>query len=470
MTAVVALLLAASAASASDWPRFRGPNGTGVSQEIGLPTDLDRAKASWSAQVPKGNSSPIVSGGRVFLTGHAGDERITLCYAAATGELLWRRSVQRAYPQTFHEMNGPTTPTPATDGRTVFVFLPDLGLLAYSRDGRELWRRPLGPFRSVQGLASSPLHVDGRVVLVIDTPEEAFVAAFDGGTGKPLWKTERPTGVLGSYATPAVHARPGRSSELVVAGSVELTGYDAATGKRLWWAPGVTSYASAPPFVAGDSVYTLEPTTPGWPPWSEPHGLFDRDNDGRIAIDEASNDASWLGSLKGIDHNVGNRDSVVTREEYEKATRDAGGQGGLVRTRLGGRGDVRDSHVVWRYDKGLPLLTGALLYEGILYVVRNAAVSTFDPDSGKLLRQERLKDALGDYYASPIAGDGKLYLASLEGKLSVLRAGAEWRVLATSDLGERIVATPAIAERRVFVRTEAALYSFAAEPRQAGAP
>jgi outer membrane protein assembly factor BamB len=457
------VLVPALAATASDWPRFRGPNGTGVSADAGLPAELGRDRATWSAKLPKGNSSPIVVGGRLYLTGHDGDERITLCYDAANGALLWKRSLPRARVESFHALNGPTTPTPATDGQRVFVFFPEIGLVAYDRDGREQWKTPLGPFRSIQGMAASPVYVDGTVALLVDTAEEAYLAAFDAATGTSLWKTDRPRGVLGGYATPTVDARPGRPSEIVVAGAVELTGYDAATGKRLWWAPGVTGYPTGPPFVAGDSVYTMEPLGVEWPAWSVPLGLFDRDHDGRIAIDDAASDASWKGSLAGIDANVGNRDGFVTREEYEKAT---GGQsGGLVRTRLGGRGDVSKTHVVWRHEKGLPQLTGALLYDGVLYVVRNGIVSTFDPDTGKLLRRERIENAIGDYYASPIAGDGKVYVASLDGKIAVLRAGADWRVLSVSDLGEPIVATPAIADGHVFVRTEAALYCFGGRPR-----
>jgi outer membrane protein assembly factor BamB len=453
-------ILVPALATASDWLRFRGPNGTGVSPDTGLPTELGRDRAVWSAKLPKGNSSPIVVDGRVYLTGHDGDQRITLCNDAASGGLVWKRSLPRARVETFHAMNGPTTPTPTTDGQRVFVFFPEIGLVAYDRDGRELWKTPLGPFHSIQGMAASPVYVDGKVAVLVDTAEEAYVSAFDAATGKPLWKTDRPKGVLGGYATPTVDARPGRSSEIVVAGAVELTGYDAATGERRLWAPGVTSYPTGPPFVAGDSVYTMEPLGVEWPAWSVPLGLFDRGHDGRIAIEDAASDPSWKGSLAGIDANVGNRDGFVTKEEYEKAT---GGQsGGLVRTRVGGRGDVGKTHVVWRHEKGLPQLTGALLYKGVLYVVRNGIVSTFDPEAGKRLRQERLEDATGDYYASPIAGDGKVYFASLDGKVTVLRAGADWQVLSTTDLGEPIVATPAIGDGRVFVRTEAALYTFTA--------
>jgi outer membrane protein assembly factor BamB len=446
--------------STSDWTRFRGPDGTGVSADRGLPAEIDRERnVVWSAKTPKGNSSPIIVGGRVFITGHDGAERIALCYDSATGKQIWRKSVARARAETFHPLNGPTTPTPATDGRNVFVFFPDFGLIKYDRDGEELWRAPLGPFSSVQGLAASPLYVEGKVILLVDTPEEAYLAAFDAETGKQAWKTQRPTGVLGSYATPTLFTRDGEPAQIIVAGAVELTGYRAKTGERLWWARGVTAFPTAPPFVAGDSVYTVEPVEAGWPPFSHPLKLFDKDNNGRIEITEATSDPQWAGSLKGIDKNVGNGDKVVTEDEYSKAA--AGGNGGgLIRTRVGGKGDISDSHVVWRHTKGTPAFTGALLYQNILYTIRNGIVTTFDPETGKPLRQERLKDAVGDYYASPVAGDGKIYFVNQEGKVTVLKAGADWQVLSIGDLDEQVIATPAIADGRIYIRTGGTLYSF----------
>jgi outer membrane protein assembly factor BamB len=108
----------------------------------------------------------------------------------------------------------------------------------------------------------------------------------------------------------------------------------------------------------------------------------------------------------------------------------------------------------------MPSLTGALLYQNVLYVVRNAIVTTFDPENGQLLRRERIRTALGDYYASPVAGDGKIYLANLEGKITVLKAGTDWQILSSGDLGEQVIATPAIADGRIYIRTEATLYCF----------
>jgi outer membrane protein assembly factor BamB len=448
--------------SASDWPRFRGPNGTGVSPDLGLPVEIDRGKnLLWSIKIPKGNSSPIVASGRVFLTAHEGDRRIVLCFAAVTGRLLWRKSVTRARTETFHPINGPTTPTPTSDGNRIFVFFPEIGLLAYDHDGKLLWRTPLGPFVSLQGMAVSPVYVEGKIVLLVDTPDEAYLASFDAVTGKQVWKVERPTNILGSYATPTLYVRTGQETQVVVAGADELTGYQAKTGARVWWARGVTAAPAAPPFVLGDSVYTVESAGESWPSFSVPLSLFDKNQNHKIEVAEYANDPVWARQFISIDKKLGDGDQEVTEEEYQKAEKVSGG--GLVRTRLGGTGDVSESHVVWRYTKGMGTLAGALLYQNILYIIKDGIVSTFDPESGKLLRQERIKNALGDYYASPVAADGKIYLVNQEGKVTVLKAGADWQVLSTGDLGEQVIATPAIADGQIYFRTDETLFCFGAE-------
>jgi outer membrane protein assembly factor BamB len=461
-TVAMTFFVLAATLSASDWPRFRGPNGTGVSPDTGLPAAIDPGQnVLWSAETPKGNSSPIVVDGRLYITAHEGDERMLLCFEAATGKQVWRKSITKSRAETFNSLNGPTTPTPATDGNKFFVFFPEFGLLAYDREGGELWRTPLGPFTSIQGLAASPVYVDGRIALLVDTPEEAYFAAFDAGTGKQIWRADRPTGILGSYTTPTLYRPEGGSTQIIVAGAVELTGYEARTGKRLWWASGIDIFPTAPPFVSGDSVYTVEPADQGWPPFGEPLAQFDPDKDGNIAITDTAGDTVWARSLIGIDKNMGNGDGIVTREEYVEASSGIIG-GGLTRTRVDGRGDVSSSHVVWRHTKGMPGLSGALLYENVLYVVKNGIVFMFDPETGKILKRERLMDALGEYYASPVAGDGKVYLVSLEGKVTVLKVGMDWQVLSTGDLGEQVIATPAIADGRVYIRTEGMLYGFEA--------
>ncbi len=454
---------------AADWPRFRGPNGAGVSAETGLPAELGRDRnVVWKAKTPKGNSSPIVVRGKVWITGHEGDERVLLCYDAASGSLLWRKAVTKVRTELPNPLNGPTTPSPVSDGSSVFVFFPEFGLLAYDLEGKERWRVPLGPFGGIQGMAVSPVYTDGRVILQIDTPEVAYLAAFDAKSGRQMWKAERPIGFLGSYATPSLYEPRGGPAQIVVAGAVELTGYDARNGERLWWARGVTYGPANLPLVAGESVYTMEPSGGGAPPFAGMLTKFDKDKNGKIEIaevtGEAAGDQIMLRIFKSVDKNSGNGDGVVVEEEFKNAF-NSGTSGGLVRTKLGGKGDVSATHVGWRHTKGLPYVTAPLLYSGALYVIRNGGIlSTFNPETGELLREERLKDAIGDYYAQPVAGDGKVYFVNHEGKVTVIQAGEKWEVLSSGELDEKVIATPAISGGHIFVRTDGTLYCFGVKP------
>ena len=314
-------LICLTALAGSDWPRFRGPNGSGVSSDRELPAEISRDRnVLWKIKTPKGNSSPIVIQDRVWITGHDGDERIVLCYNARTGALLWRKAVTKSYTEVSNPENGYTTPTPATDGRSVFVFLPDFGLISYDVDGKERWREPLGPFGGVQGMAESPIYAEGYVILLIDTPEQAYLAAFDAETGKQAWKKERPIGFLGSYTTPAVYQPADGPAQIVVAGALELTGYQARTGERLWWARGATTAPAAPPLIAGEAIYTLEPAGNGAPPFSEMLKAFDKNKTGKITVSEitgdAINDKIMYRLFGALDKNTGNGDGVVTEEEW----------------------------------------------------------------------------------------------------------------------------------------------------------
>jgi len=455
-------------AAAGDWPRFRGENGSGVAPDGALPSELHPERTlAWKTGTVPGNSSPIVVAGRVLFTGHQGDERLLLCLDASTGRELWRRGFTRTRTEGAHPLNGPTTPTPVTDSESVYAFFPEFGLIAWDLAGNERWRAPMGPFpSSIQGIASSPVYAGGVVAMLIDTTEESYLAAYDAASGKLAWKAQRGTNFLGGYSTPAVYKPSSGPLQIVVAASTELTGYQASTGERLWWAP-VSFAPAAMPLVAGDHVFTVEPAGGGAPPFTGMLKQFDRNNNGAIEREETAgsdvNSQIMARLFRSIDRSVGNGDGIVNAEEYNKSFHVERSAGGLVRTRLGGSGDVSQSHVGWRHTKGLPYTTAPLLYQGVLYLVRDGGILTcFEPESGKVLREERMKDAPGAYYASPVAGDGKVYLVSHAGKATVLSAAADakWEIVSQHDFDEPVVATPAIAGGRIFLRTAKALYAF----------
>jgi outer membrane protein assembly factor BamB len=465
-TLVISAALVAGCLNATDWTRYRGPNGTGISPDRGVPTEIGPDKnLLWKAQIPKGNSSPIVWNGRVYLTAQEGDDRILLAFDATTGREIWRKAVRKLRTEVVNPVNGNVTPTPATDGRSLFVFFPEVGLLAFDTDGKQLWRVPLGPFGAIQGMAVSPVYAEGNVILLVDTPEQAWIGAYDAKSGKQKWKVDRPIGFLGSYATPSVYKNKGRT-EVIAAGALQLTSYDAKTGDKIWWARGVTYGPAALPLIAGDSVYTLEPAdSAGLPSFTQMTAPYDKNKDGKLDLDEVTGDdvnsRIMLRIFKSMDKNSGNNDGVVTEQEFNGAFNPKPQPGGVIRTKLGGKGDVSKTHVVWRHTKGVPYVTAPLVYDGNLYVIRDGGIlSVFDPASGKVLNEGRLKDAIGQYYASPVAADGKIYFVSKEGKVTVISPGANWKVLASSDLAEQVIATPAISGDRIYIRSDSHLYGF----------
>ena len=190
--------------SSAQWPQFRGPNGSGVDSGTGYPVAFSpTANVIWKAALPFGQSSPVVAGGRVYLTGSDGGKLLTISLDAGTGREVWRRELKPAHSQKVYHANDPASPTPAADAAGVVVFFPDFGLAAYSADGTERWTMPLGPFKSFYGMSASPIIAGDLVVLLCDQRSGSFLVAVDRQTGKVRWRKERP-GAPESWATPMV--------------------------------------------------------------------------------------------------------------------------------------------------------------------------------------------------------------------------------------------------------------------------
>jgi len=203
---------------------------------------------------------PVIGGELIFLTGAEGGSRVdaglekvvdrggklyTLAISRATGKIVWKREAPRPRLERYQPTNSPASPTPVTDGENVYVFFGDFGLLAYSRNGDELWRVPLGPFNNVNGYGSSPILFKDSVILVCDNDDDAYLLAVDKKTGRVRWKTPRPE-VTRSYSTPAVFQPKDGPAELIVPGSYQVISYYADTGEKAWWARGF-SYISRSP-------------------------------------------------------------------------------------------------------------------------------------------------------------------------------------------------------------------------------
>ncbi len=482
LRALLPLALLSTGDDEARWGRFRGPDGAGVvADDVPLPTELGPGKnLLWKREAPPGHSSPCVWDGRIFLTGTAGGELVTACLDRKTGEILWWRSLAPKHgPERLHRVNSPASPTPATDGERVYVYFGRLGLVCFDRDGEELWRRETPPPDSTFGTAASPIVAGGRVLFAHDSNADSFVEALEPATGKPVWRAERP-GFGAAWSTPAVR-RDGDALEVLVNGVWWLTAYDLRDGAERWAVPGLTDEPIVTPVAGAGLVFVssynmnTNPEVIGLPDFDDLLARHDADGDGRLNRDEASANESILSRYDADgegDHPLGNmfrffdedRDGLLTAEEWKKAGRWLAGfkhENGLLAIRPGEPG--KPAEVVWRYTHGIPECPSPLFYRDRVYLVKNGGIATcLDAATGALKFQERL-DSRGPCYASPVAGDGKIYTASARGVVTVFAAADELNVLARNDLGERIMATPALAGGRVYVRTEKNLYAFGAK-------
>ena len=433
--AALALLLAvAHRAAADDWPQWRGPHGTGISTEKGIPARWGKEDVRWKVPVGGlGVSSPVVAGDRIFVTSQSGrgvrregnhpklaqgqegsEEKPLGAAAGATPgdapavefvvEAFQRKDGRRLWQYHFaaegtlppvHEKHNLASPSPVTDGRLVYAWFGTGQLVALDMDGKLAWQRhlgkELGSFDINWGAGSSPALFGDLLFLLCYHEPRSYLLALDKRTGKERWKVDRGKDVR-SYSTPVVFAGP-KGDELVINSTERLESYDPRTGELLWHAGG-------------------------------PH---------RFAIPVPTFDGSVLYASRG----------------YRS--------GPYMAIRPGGRGDVSETHVQWSVPTGAPYVSSLLYYDGLVYMASDVGVVTcVDARTGEKAWQERIP---GIFTASPVAAEGRVYLLSETGDAIVLRAGREARVLERSPLGFRMVASPALSGQQVFIRTDEQLVS-----------
>jgi outer membrane protein assembly factor BamB len=418
MRHLLLILCLALSTRAQEWTRFRGPNGSGISTATTIPTTWTAADYNWTAQLPAdGSSSPVIWGDRIFLT--SSDKktalRSVLCLSTKDGKILWQRDFP-AKKFRMHRDNDFASATPSVDseGLVLAWATPEqLLLLALDLDGKEMWRRDLGPFPGLHGAASSPVIVDDMVILANDQmnpvrmarylpkdasmiPEKSFLIAVDRKTGETRWTVDRRTELAG-YATPCVRQLRDQKPELIFTSTAHgITSVDLATGAINWEIDTVfASRTVGSPQLHGELVFGS-------------HGA-------------------------GL---AGQRFVAVRPEQ--------------------GNGRVTP---VLAYDitRAVPLVPSCLVKDDLLFLwAGNGVVTCLDAATGNQHWRERVG---GQYYSSPVWVDGRLYCVSKAGDVRVITAGKTFRSLAAVSLGEAANAVPAIADGVMYLRTQSQLFS-----------
>ena len=470
--AVLALALSAAGATAphDEWSRFRGPNGSGISAAKNLPVEFGPDKnLIWKLELPQGHSSPILFRDRLYMTGFRDKDLFT--FAVSTdGKLQWETKLGGLATPPVDKRNNAASPSPAVDDSGVYVFFHDFGLVAYDLNGKERWRMPLGPFINVYGMGASPIIVGDLVVLAADQSVDSYILAVDKKTGRQRWKTARPEAKSG-HSTPIVWTNPQGQQEILLPGSFLLTSYDPRTGAKKWWVRGLSFEMKSVPviakigFPAQDHIFVngfgSTENEPGQlvqaGETKEVFASSDTNKDGKLDKSEVPTQHArgWLGFMDL------NKDGALSPDEWDYYRAALASRNGVLAIRLGGSGDMTEKNVRWQYHRGVPQLPSPIIYGGMLYMVNDRGImTTLNPETGEMLKQGRITGAIDRYYASPVAGDGKIYIASDSGSVVVLKAGPRFEILAENDLGESIGATPALADGTLYVRTAGHLFAF----------
>jgi outer membrane protein assembly factor BamB len=465
--ALLPAVLLAVDARAADWPQFRGPNCSGrASADVKLPAEIGPTSGVvWKTALPPGHSSPVVVGDRVYVTAVRDGKLLTIALDRLDGKVLWEADAPTTTLEKIHKIGSHAQSSPAADGERVVSFFGSCGLFCYDRAGKLLWQRPMGPFKNDFGAGSSPVLVGDWVLLCQDHDQDSFLLALDKRTADIVWKIDR-SEFLRGYCTPVIWDTAG-GKQVVVAGTQRVVGFDLATGKEVWTVRGIARTICATPVVGEDGLLYLS----GWAaggdaearihvePFDDVLKRLDRNGNGKLEASELTT-GPIAERFTQVDLD---KDGSITREEYERfRTLFEKGQNALLAIRPGGEGDVTETHVAWKNVKQVPFCASPLYVGGLVFAVKDGFLSCLDARDGKLLKRDRLPGA-GNYYSSPVTADGKVYLLSEQGQLTVVSAVRDWQVLAASDFEEAVHATPAIADGRIYLRTAGHLYCFGLE-------
>ena len=411
----VLLIVFALNLPAQEWTRFRGPNGTGIGHAQNVPSKITDGDVNWKIELPgSGHSSPVLWGGRVFVTctGDKSGGLSVLCVSANDGKVEWKRDFPLT-PFTRHQFNSYASSTPAVDEERVYIVWnePDHYFLsALDHKGKIVWQRDLGVYVSQHGCGASPIVCDDKVILTDfqDDPKfvegpmpdtrtgQSSIIAVDRKTGKIIWQTPRRSTVV-AYSTPCVYEAKGNRALIFNSQSHGISALDPQTGKVLWeYEEAFNKRSVSSPVIAGNYIF---------------------------------------GSC-------------------------GSGAGGNVLTAIkpGDAGAGRKPEVAYRVKKSMPYVpTGVAMGELIWLWSDGGILTCLSVAAGEIRYQERVG---GNYFGSPVYADGKLFSVSASGELVVVEASDQFKVLSRYGLNEICRSTPAMAEGKLFVRTERHLWSF----------
>ena len=463
----------------NSWPQFRGINCSGiVHPDQNPPIYLDSAeKIIWKSPLISGASSPCIWGEHLFITGFDEEKQQlqVLCLNRLNGKLIWNRNVPAKEIEPFHRSASPADATPVTDGELVYVHFGSYGLLCYDFAGNVIWTKELPANSDKFGSGTSPILVDNLVIHMVRrlTTKERYLLALDKKSGVQVWKQ---TLLEAGYSTPIIWG-----DNVVVHCEGFIAGYSILDGSQSWNVL-VRTHGESTPIVHEDILYVntwhflghynFQKDIPGMNEFMTQYDsnqdlLIDRkefsgelfmsvhpENEGASSTSNTDYEKIW--SWFDMDKN-----DVLDKLEQERYLNFfIAVDHGILAIRAGGKGNISSSHILWRETENVGEVPSPIYYKDRIYIVKNGGFfSCVDAQSGTLIYKTRIKGT-GPYFSSPVAASDRIYVASHNGKVVVFEAGDKLNIISNNNLKDKILATPAIVDDNLYLRTAKYLYAF----------
>jgi outer membrane protein assembly factor BamB len=484
LTFMIMILSCSEKSKQEVWPKYRGPDGTGIAAlNSRPPISLDENNLRWKTELPAGFSSPVIWDDKIYLTGAEEESKklSTICVSKKDGRILWQADIQIETIESHHPISNSAQNSTVTDGNLVVSCFGSCGLLCYNTSGELLWKYPGSCARYMYGNAASPIIKDNMVIYVHDDGDNRFIAALDKTTGAELWKTHLSHPELSNQAgqsTPCIY------KDMVILHKVEqIAAFSLPDGKVIWNHTILTEAASSP-IIADKKVIVScwsnlsdELERPLYPDFEKLVKKYDSDYNNKISIDELPEDLMLYerAEVNNLPMSSGtikrffgwfdsNSDNEIEKEEWISTIEEIKSEyfrpSGLVAINAESTGDLSDSAVIWRISKGMSEVPTPIYYKNRLYMIKDGGILTcINPETGEIIYQKRI-GAPGAYLASPVIANDQLFVCGYNGKVTVLKTGDEFEILAQSDLNDNIAATPAIVGNSIYLRTKTALLAY----------
>ena len=390
---LLACIAATTASAKNDWGRFRGPNGTGVAETTGMPTAVDDSTTVWKIELGKGWSSPVLYKDMVIVTAETEPgKRAVIALSAKDGKQIWKYEAPYVAHK-IHNFNSFASSSPFVDDGGIYVSWSsgtDIQAIALDHTGKLLWQVRPGLFSSKHGFCSSPIIYKDKVIVNCDHDGDGYIVALSRTDGKELWRIVRPNNTR-SYCVPIIRELVGRT-QMVLSGTKCVTSYNPDDGKLIWIIDGPTEQYVAS-LVHSEKTGLLY-MTGGFP-----------------------------------DHH-------------------------LLAIKPDGQGNVTNTHIVWRTNKGVAYVPSPIISGDYFLIVSDSGVGhCFDAKTGEIKWEERLRE----HHASLVGAEGRVYFVNDQGVLRVVKPGAAYELLAESEVGEKVFASPAMSEGQIFIRGDKSL-------------